>query len=37
MEARPDNSSEQYTDTVTKELEEPAANRYLNLWRKEDN
>ena len=37
MESVSDNSSEQDTATVTKELEEPAAKRMRILWRKEEN
>ena len=32
-----DNSSEQNTATVTKELEEPAEKQMMILWRKEEN
>ena len=32
-----DNSSEQDTAAVTKELEEPAAKQMMILWRKEEN
>ena len=37
MESGADNPSEQDTDTVTKELEEPAAKQNMTLWWKEEN
>ena len=37
VESGSDNSSEQETATVTKELEEPVEKRMSILWRKEEN
>ena len=37
MESGADNSSDKYTATVTKQLEEPAEKRSMTLWWKEEN
>ena len=37
MESGSDNSSDQDTSTVTKELEESSAKRNSNMWWKEEN